>query len=123
MIEVRHLRYFVALAEELNFRRAAVRIHIDQSPLSRAIRNLDEVPGVPLFVRLPRRFQFMPAGLKLLIADWERSGQGAAELSATHHLQVPGDGRQRPVAAPDQRDRVCTEATLCLLRSRRPRLT
>lgn len=41
MIEVRHLRYLVAIAEELNFRRAAERIHIDKSPLSRAVRDLE----------------------------------------------------------------------------------
>lgn len=66
MIEFRHLRYFVAVAEDLSIRRAAERIHIDQSPLSRAIRDLEEELGVPLFVRLPRRLQLTPAGLKLL---------------------------------------------------------
>lgn len=66
MIELRHLRYFVAVAEDLNVRRAAERIHIDQSPLSRAMRDLEDELGVPLFVRLPRRLQLTPAGLKLL---------------------------------------------------------
>lgn len=66
MIELRHLRYFIAVAEELNFRRAAERVHIDQSPLSRAIRDLEEELGVPLFVRLPRSLKLTPAGLKLL---------------------------------------------------------
>lgn len=66
MIELRHLRYFIAVAEDLNVRRAAERIHIDQSPLSRAIRDLEDELGVPLFVRLPRRLQLTPAGLKLL---------------------------------------------------------
>lgn len=66
MIELRHLRYFIAVAEDLNFRRAAERIHIDQSPLSRTIRDLEEELGVPLFVRLPRRLELTPAGLKLL---------------------------------------------------------
>lgn len=66
MIELRHMRYFVAVAEELNFRRAAERIHVDQSPLSRTIRDLEEELGVPLFVRLPRRLQLTPAGVKLL---------------------------------------------------------
>lgn len=66
MIELRHLRYFVAVAEELNFRRAAERIHIDQTPLSRAVRDLEEELGAPLFVRLPRALRLTPAGKKLL---------------------------------------------------------
>jgi len=66
MIELRHLRYFIAVAEELNFRRAAERIHIDQTPLSRTIRDLEERLGVTLFVRAPRRLQLTPAGVKLL---------------------------------------------------------
>lgn len=61
------MRYFIAVAEELNFRRAAGRIHIDQSPLSRAIRDLEEELGVPLFVRLPRGLKITPAGLRLLV--------------------------------------------------------
>ncbi len=66
MIELRHLRYFIAVAEELNFRRAAERVHIDQTPLSRAIRDLEERLGVVLFTRTPRRLQLTPAGAKLL---------------------------------------------------------
>lgn len=66
MIEFRHLRYFIAVAEELNFRRAAERIHIDQTPLSRTIRDLEERMGVMLFTRKPRRLQLTPAGAKLL---------------------------------------------------------
>ncbi len=66
MIELRHLRYFIAVAEDLSFRRAAERIHIDQSPLSRAIRDLEEELGVPLFVRLSRTLKLTPAGSTLL---------------------------------------------------------
>lgn len=51
MIELRHLRYFIAVAEELNFRRAAERIHIDQASLSRAIRDLEDQLDAPLFIR------------------------------------------------------------------------
>lgn len=66
MIELRHLRYFIAVAEELNFRKAAERIHIDQSPLSRTVRDLEDRWGVTLFIRTPRRLQLTPAGVKLL---------------------------------------------------------
>ena len=65
-MELRHLRYFIAVAEELNFRRAAERVHIDQTPLSRTIRDLEERLGVALFVRAPRKLQLTPAGEKLL---------------------------------------------------------
>lgn len=66
MIELRHLRHFIAVAEELNFRRAAERIHIDQTPLSRTIRDLEDQLGVQLFVRAPRKLHLTPAGLRLL---------------------------------------------------------
>lgn len=66
MIELRHLRYFIAVAENLSFRRAAERVHVDQTSLSRAIRDLEEQLDAPLFVRLPRKLHLTPAGLKLL---------------------------------------------------------
>lgn len=66
MIELRHLRYFVVVAEELNFRRAAERVHIDQTPLSRTIRDLEDRLGLQLFVRAPRNLHLTPAGLRLL---------------------------------------------------------
>lgn len=67
MIELRHLRYFVAVAEELNFRRAAERIYIDPTPLSRTIRDLEEQLGVLLFLRMPRKVRLTPAGARLLM--------------------------------------------------------
>lgn len=66
MIELRHLRQFIAVAEELSFRRAAERIHIDQTPLSRTIRDLEDRLGVQLFVRMPRKLRLTPAGARLL---------------------------------------------------------
>lgn len=66
MIELRHLRYFVAVADELNFRRAAERLHIDQSPLSRAIKELEESLGARLFIRTTRSTQLTRAGRLLL---------------------------------------------------------
>lgn len=65
-MELRHLRYFIAVAEELSFTRAAERVHIDQTPLSRAVRDLEDELGVKLLVRAPRRLRLTPAGDRLL---------------------------------------------------------
>jgi DNA-binding transcriptional LysR family regulator len=67
MIEFRHLRYFIAVAEELSFRRAAERVHIDQTPLSRAIRDLEDQLGVQMFVRAPRKLRLLKEARKVFI--------------------------------------------------------
>ena len=75
-IELRQLRYFVAVAEALHFGRAAERLHMSQSPLSRAIRDLERELGLVLFVRTTRRVELTAAGSVLL----ERSRQALIEI-------------------------------------------
>lgn len=62
MIDIRHFRYFQAVAQELHFGRAAARLHIAQPALSRQIQQLEEEIGTPLLRRTQRRVELLPAG-------------------------------------------------------------
>lgn len=83
-MELRHLRYFVAVGEEQHYGRAAQRLHVAQPALSRQIQDLEEELGFRLFVRLPRGVKLSAAG-KLFLDDSRRILQqvnGAAARAA-----------------------------------------
>ncbi|MER6921755.1 LysR family transcriptional regulator, partial [Streptomyces spiralis] len=85
-MESRPLRYFVAVAEELNFARAAERLGISPPPLSRAIRQLETELGVTLFERTTHSVVLTPAGEVLL----------AEARIALDALEAAGGGGRHP---------------------------
>lgn len=80
-MELRHLRYFVAVAEQRHFGRAAEQLHMAQPPLSQQIRQLEAELGVTLLSRTTRRVDLTPAGAAYL----ERAREILASVDAAGH--------------------------------------
>lgn len=93
-MELRHLRCFIAVAEELHFARAAEKLHIEQSPLSRAIKELEEDLGVRLFERTTRSTRLTHAGHVFLehvprvFAALSQARDSVKAIAAGYHGQL-----------------------------------
>jgi DNA-binding transcriptional LysR family regulator len=96
-LELRQLRYFVTVAEELHFGRAAERLHMTQPPLSQAIAGLEELLGTPLFLRNRRQVELTPAGSALL-PEARRMLLEAAELPELVRRAAAGEAGRLSLA-------------------------
>ena len=89
-MELRHLRYFISVAEELHFGRAALRLHIEQSPLSRAIKELESDLGVQLLERSTRTVNLTSAG-EVLLQEARTMINGAQHVRERVHAAAQPD--------------------------------
>src|SRR5690554_8230250 len=85
-MELRHLRYFIAVAEAGNLTRAAEQLFIAQPPLTRAIKQLEEEMGVELFVRKPRGLELTPGGEYFLEQAQQVLDKLAASVEDTRRI-------------------------------------
>ncbi len=94
-MELRQLRYFVAVAEELHFRRAAERLHVSQPPVSQQIRALEEEMGCRLLARTRRRVELTAAGEAFLRDARAILGELEGAVGAARRIDAGQTGRLR----------------------------
>jgi DNA-binding transcriptional LysR family regulator len=94
-IELRHLRYFLAVAETLHFGRAAKKLGMAQPPLSQQIRKLEALVGAPLFERTTRGVTLTPAGMVLRERATSTMSRLADDLEQTRRVARGEEGRLR----------------------------
>ena len=100
-MDLRNLRYFVAVAEELHFRRAAERLRVAQPAVSEQVRKLEEDLGVQLLERTPRRVTLTPAGEVFLVEARLVLEQADQARRAAHEARDHADVRLRVGHLPD----------------------
>lgn len=120
-MEFRHLRCFLAVAEELHFARAAERLHIEQSPLSRAIKELEEELGVQLFLRTTRSTRLTRAG-KMFLEHVPRIFAASQQALCSVKAAAHGFHGQLRIALSDGITPSCFSALLALCRRDEPEI-
>ena len=122
-MELRHLRYFVAVAEEENMGRAAARLRVAQSALSRQLQDLEREVGAPLFERLSRGVRLTHAG-RAFEAPARRALAAADEAARVARDAASGALGTLRIAPPDfgARAQLCAEV-IARLRAARPGVT
>ncbi|MGB5145531.1 MAG: LysR family transcriptional regulator, partial [Porticoccaceae bacterium] len=118
-MELRHLRCFIAVAEELHFSRAAERLHIEQSPLSRTIKKLESDLGVVLFERTSRGTRLTWAG-QVFLEDTRRVLVALEQAKANVKAAATGYRGTLRVALSDGIARTRLSALLALCREEEP---
>lgn len=121
-MELRHLRYFVAVAEALHFGRAAAKLGVAQPPLSRQIRDLEEELGALLFDRESRGVSLTPAGKVLLKEAREVLARAAYAVEATRRA-AKGAPRELRVGYLSGPGAVVIPAAMAVFRQSHPGLT
>ncbi|MCK6413408.1 MAG: LysR family transcriptional regulator [Azonexus sp.] len=120
-MDLRHLRCFLAVAEELHFARAAEKLHIEQSPLSRAIKELEEELGTQLFSRTTRSTRLTRAG-RMFFEHVPRVFASLKQACDSVKAVANGFHGQLRIALSDGITPTCFSALLALCRQEEPEI-